>query len=122
MSVYRTDYIVYGWKLPYDYIDKEDLDNIRNEYINVNEYHIELIVDVMGGRYLVFGIVINKSDLFHYADSEFYWEFEDLDLSLIEKGKHELLIRYHRIFGIESKYKGEVEYISPKTFIFSHIY
>lgn len=122
MSVYKTDYIVYGWKLPYDCISKEDLNKISEEYDKNNEYHIELLVDGMGGHYIVFGIVINQSDLFHYADNEFYWEFEDLDLSLIEKGKDELVIRYAKIFGQNSKYKGQVEYNSPKTFIFSHIY
>jgi hypothetical protein len=123
MSVYRTDYIVHGWKLPYDCIDKEDLSKIREEYEEVkSEHNIEIIVDGMGGRFLVFGIVIHYSEMYHYDNEDYYWEFEDIDLSVIEKGKDHLIIEYNKLFGLKSKYKGQIEYSSPKTFIFSHIY
>jgi hypothetical protein len=122
MSVYRTDYIIYGWKLPYDCIDKDDRSKLIEEYEDGNKSKIDFINDGMGGHFVVFGIVLHHSPLFHYDNTNFYWEFEDIDLTPIEKGKDELIIKYHRIFGLKSKYKGDIDYVSPKTFIFSHIY
>jgi hypothetical protein len=118
MSVYRCDYIIYGWKLPYT----QELSNkLKVEGTNSYEYWdggkegCELIMDGMGGHYIVFGKVIYKNN-YPYANEESVIEFENLTLPSMLM-RDEVKFRYRECFSIEEGAIAE-----PYTFIFSHIY
>jgi len=115
MSVNRTDYIVFGWKLPYE------LKNSKGERINFydddkylpmieghpNEPY-SLIIDGMSGDYIVFGKIIAE------ADDDEGWGFNYLT-NLIQD-PYELISKYHEVFDV----KGIIAH--PHLFIFSHFH
>lgn len=103
MGVDRNDYIVRGWKLPYQ---KDVYWNDKN--ISMVEGHVgekfTLIGDGMCGEYLVFGIIL-------YTDNDYEgWKFKVIDNS--QENDDELKSKYQEIFNEEPS--------EPKTFIFSH--
>jgi hypothetical protein len=107
MSVSITHYIVYGWKLPYDFIDKFD-----DKYLPYIEGHKDtefgMICDGMNGDYIVFGKIIELPD--KYSDNDFV----DIDLSIMYiHNQTRLTLEYIKVFG-----KNPV--VAPKLFSFIH--
>ena len=108
MGLYRTDYIVYGWKLPLLMKDKDD--NLINfwddKFVPYTEGHkgVEYtIVRDFDKKHLVFGKVMGVN-----CDG---WDYENLNLIL---DAEEVKNKYKEVFGVE----GVVA--EPYLFIFSH--
>ncbi len=114
MSTNRTDFIIYGWKLPYVMKDIhgeinfwDDMFQPYLEWVKVGD--IALIQDVHG-KYNVFGIVLNSSSGGFYAG----WNFDGIDINGLDKEK--VTSGYKHAFGIP-----ENEPVAdPYLFIFSH--
>lgn len=114
MSVDRTDYIVYGWKLPYQIKNKNGvIDLWDDKYLPMMKGHkgeeYTIISDGMSGGYTVFGkLIISGGDKYEG------WEFNDLSIDKLDansvKAKYLELFELDDIGGI-----GE-----PTLFIFSH--
>jgi len=118
MSVYRCDYIVYGYKMPWSKEVHENLveDNPSWEYFDggVNNYH--LIVDQMGGQYIVFGKVLYSNDYYANEAENKFMNFEEIDIGSLRYG--DLQEHYKEAFGeYPPSSLGE-----RKVFAFSHIY
>ena len=108
MGIDRTDYIVFGYKLPagvmdgFDYLDERLLPMIEghrgedftllNGYGNSGEYH-------------VFGQKI--------AHAGEYWDFRNIDTSVMDIGR--VKSRYSEVFSVDVS-----EVPNPTLFIFSH--
>lgn len=115
MGVNRKDYIIYGWKLPYNMKDKDGnkIDPYDGEFVkyndNENEGEITLIEDGMCGEYMVFGYLVKA----YGSDTDWYegWGFAELDTDAIDKAYLETL--FDKLFGHKDDMK-------PKLFIFSH--
>lgn len=105
MGVYRTEYIIYGWKLPYDIGKDQELD--LYEIDEILESPFSLIVDGMMGKYCVFGEIINQT-------SDEGWEFTILDLEKMDSQK--LIDKYKEIFKLNS----EEIVTDPYLFVFTH--
>lgn len=110
MSVSRTDFIVYGWKLPYKIKNKNgDIDLWADKFLPFIEGHkgIEytLIRDDMSGEYNVFGKLIA-----HVTDDG--WDFKNLDFTGVDT--EEIKIKYKELFEIDT------EPSEPYLFIFSN--
>jgi hypothetical protein len=112
MSVDRTDYIVYGWKLPYKLENRngETLDLWDDKFLPYIEGHKDvecrIISDGMCGDYTVFGVVLNSG-----GDQYEGWKFEELNIDEIDKeGLEE---SFESILDIEPTTK-------PTMFLFSH--
>jgi hypothetical protein len=114
MSVNRTDYIVYGWKLPYELKDSkgDKIDLWDDKYLPMIEGHkgekYSIIIDGMMGDYVVFGMIID------YAYSDEGWSFIHLKNPTLDP--NELKDKYRKVFDVE----GEVA--NPYLFIFSHFH
>jgi hypothetical protein len=113
MSVYRKDYIVFGWKLPYDISNGEGkIDFYSDKFLPMIEGHrgedFSIIRDGMCGEYNVFGLVIESDD-----DR---WDFIELDserLIDIKLNTERVKSRYRELFGMDAVSE-------PSLFIFSH--
>jgi len=117
MGVDRSDYLVYGWKFPYDrcIIDTYYDEGFDEKIENQNEY--VLVTDGMLGEYVVFGKLLS------YADGYDGWEFIDLndymqkypDISTL----YSAFDQYtgSKINEVLVKHNVSPE---PKTFLFSH--
>lgn len=95
MSINRTDYIVYGWKLPFDIKSPFDFSFRSKEYV--------LIIDHLWNDYVVFGLKID------YCED--YWKFVELDFKNLDTEK------------VKSKFKHVFDFeptTEPYLFIFSH--
>lgn len=113
MGLYRTDYVMVGWKLKKELVDHVDFDWDR-VYDRAPD---EFIYDGMCGNYLVFGKLVLYSD--EYEGFTFA-ELEPADLVLSDKELNELKELFREItFGqlIEDWVKTGSE---AKAFIFSH--
>lgn len=112
MGVDRTDYIMYGWKLPYKIKDRNDevIDLWGDKLLPYVEGHKgvdeRLIVDGMCGEYCVFGTTIKTG-----GDQYSGWTFEELNINGLDST--ELRKKYSEIFN------NEIEE-EPKLFLFSH--
>ena len=112
MSVDRTDYIVYGWRLSYGLKNSKDeeINFWDDKYLPMIEGHPDekysIIRDGMWSDYTVFGKVIAD------ADEDAGWEFTHLNNLKVDP--NELKDKYREVFEIE----GEVA--DPYLFIFSH--
>jgi hypothetical protein len=114
MGVDRTDYIVYGWKLPYDFKDAngDEIDWYDDKFLPYLEGHEgikhTLIPDGMCGKYCVFGEIID-------FDNDDGWDFQELPLDIQPTWNDEnnLSKKFEEVFGVDAK---EL----PKLFIFSH--
>ena len=115
MGVQRTDYIVYGWKLPYDIklASGEELDAVdfweNEELLSMRQGRpgekYFLITDGMNGNYAVFGRKISSFD--EYEGIDFYKvSLEDFNYD------SDMLCKYQEIFG-------EVPSENPSYLIFS---
>lgn len=75
MGVYRMDYLMYGWKFPYDmeFVDKfyerENCDDIHSR-----DVPYELVIDGMGGEYIVFGQLLQFA-----GEEDDGWEFVEIE-------------------------------------------
>lgn len=113
MSVDRTDYIVYGWKLPYNITDSkgDKVDLYKDEYLPMVEGHkgekYAIITDGMCGDYNVFGIVVKRG-----GDRYEGWLFENLDIRDFSNSSDDMKIKYREIFDAVPK--------EPNLFIFTH--
>ena len=111
MSVDRSDYIIYGWKLPYELKDTkgENIDLWDDKFLPMIEGHpgekFTLIIDGMCGKYNAFGLSV--------AQSNEDWEFEKLNFEDISSKKEQVKNKYKELFGTEIEE-------DPYLFIFSH--
>ena len=113
MGVNRTDYIVYGWKLPIELVNRNgvELDFWEDEnflpYVEGStDSKYRIIVDGMCGDYNVFGLILKEG-----GDEHVGWDFEDLNIdNLSEK---DTILAYKDILNSDPKDK-------PRLFIFSH--
>lgn len=117
MGVDRSDYLVYGWKFPYDrdvidvYYDEDLCEKLESQ----NEY--VFVTDGMMGEYMVFGKLLSYS-----GDYE-GWEFTDIDETLKEvPNKLSLYSAFDQYTGskineVLLKHNMSSE---PSTFLFSH--
>lgn len=104
MGVCRKDYVVYGWKLPYD----EDVDYYSEElsiFEDAPEGHLNLIVDGMCGNYVVFGILVYE------LKEEEEWEFVSLDVTA---DPSQMKNEFAKLFKFSPQ--------EPSLFIFSHFH
>lgn len=110
MSIDRTDYIVYGWKLPYDMKDSkgQEIDFWDEKFIPMIEGHkgeeYSLIIDQMMGEYIVFGKVI--------AEDDEGWNFTYL--TNIVQDSEKLMNKYREVFNVSGRIS------EPYLFIFTH--
>lgn len=112
MSVERTDYIVYGWKLPYELKNENGkIDLWADKFLPYIEGHkgetFTLVSDGMCGSYNVFGKL-----LAHATDDGDGWGFKNLDLSNLNP--IEVKEKYKELFNSEPS--------EPCLFIFSHFH
>lgn len=113
MGVYRTDYVMVGWKLKKKLVDHVDFDWDR-VYDRAPD---EFIYDGMCGNYLVFGKLVCNSDGYEGFS---FTGLEPADLVLSDEELDELKELFREItFGqlIEDWTETVTE---PKAFIFSH--
>ena len=112
MGVDRSDYIVYGWKLPYEILDTEgnEIDVYDEKFESMmcgfegEDY--TLICDGMCGNYNVFGLNVQS------CDGEYEgWDFVNLDIASCDAEK--VKSKYVELFGIYPT-------TEPTLFIFSH--
>lgn len=114
MGVSREDYIVYGWKLPYDFKDSEGnkIDFLDDKYLPYIEWHegveYTIISDGMCGDYNVFGLLVKNC-----TDNGDGWDFEELNIEDFDSNK--VISKYKELLNNDPE-----EY--PKLFIFSHYY
>lgn len=113
MGVDKTDYVIVGYRLPYDLADKNGdkiqwYDDKFLRYVEgwKDEPHA-LIVDGMSGEYAVFGQVLASGD-----DSSGF-EFTEIDLS--KRDDSAVMQKFYLLF---KDYINEFE--RPKLFAFSH--
>lgn len=118
MGVDRTDYIIYGWKLPYDLKNSNDekIDLWEDKFRSMIEGHkgeeFILISDGMCGKYNVFGLRIN-----HCGDEDGNgWDFINLDFKNLDLNDEKVKLKYREIFDLEENEPIE----EPYLFIFSH--
>ena len=108
MGVDRTDYIIYGYKLPYNI--KNLLDDKFLPMIEGHEGEEFIIVtDGMCGQYNVFGILIESG-----GDTYEGWDFVPLDFKNLDAEK--VKSKYREIFEL----KEDEQIDEPYLFIFSH--
>lgn len=113
MSAYRTDHIVYGWKLPYDIKNSngESIDLWNDKFLPMIEGHkgekLTLIRDDMAGEYTVFGI------RFKDCNSDEGWDCEILEPCFNGVDALGLIIKFRELFDREPE--G-----NPALLIFSH--
>ena len=84
MGVYRIDYIVYGWKLPYELKNKNGkIDLWADKFLPYIEGHkgveYTLISDGICGEYNVFGKLLNHAE----SDGD-GWGFTNLNLAKMD--------------------------------------
>lgn len=111
MSVDRSDYIVYGWKLPYEIKNSkgEEIDLWDDKFLPMIEGHqgekFTIIRDGMCGNYNAFGLYV--------AHSDEKWNFNNLTFFDIESNKEQVKNKYKELFDSEIDEE-------PYLFIFSH--
>lgn len=115
MSIDRKDYIVYGYKLPYELINENGkIDFWDDKYQPMIEGHegeeFTIIFDRMSGEYVVFGLFIACSDEYDG------WDFFKLDTKDLDGEK--VKNKFHEVFG---QLEG-VTITEPELFIFTNFY
>lgn len=112
MGVDRTDFIMYGWKMPYKLYDQ------NGEKINLHDEKFESMIcgfpgeeftfisDGMCGEYNVFGYSVNVG-----GDKYEGWEYTEIDVKTFDDQK--LIDKYVELFGNQPA-------TEPRLFIFSH--
>ena len=104
MSLDRTDYIIYGWKLP---VDMDGFDYWDDKFLPYTEGHPGVdytIVLEENNKFLAFGKLIGIAD---------EWDFKLIDFKNLNP--EEVQEKYGEVFGVE---KATAE---PYLFIFTNI-
>ena len=114
MGVDRTDYIVYGYKLPYELKNENGkIDLWDDKFLPMIEGHqgeeFTLVSDGMCGQYNVFGIRIESG-----GDKYEGWDFVHLDFKNLDAEK--VKSKYREVFEL----KEDEPIAEPYLFIFSH--
>ena len=116
MGVTKTDYLIYGWKLSYEFKGKNGKE-VANEwfedkYLPYIEGHpgikYTLITDGMCGEYIVFGRLLD-----HRSDDTGDTDFKEIDASPENLNEQETCDIFTTLFGVEIPNK-------PKLIVFSH--
>jgi hypothetical protein len=113
MGVDRTDYIIYGWKLPFEIKDNNGIkiDIYDDKYLPFIEGHpgvkYTIISDGMCGKYNMFGIMLEK------ADGDDGWASIELSFDDLSKYRDEAISKFKELF-YDDENIGE-----PKVIIFS---
>lgn len=118
MGVYRTAYIIAGYKMPgkmHHQTTGEKLNVFDDEtylpYIEGWEGEkFSIIYDSMSGGYTVFGIILAS-----FGDHDGNTEFEEIDLS--DLGYESIKAKYIELFG---DYLPPDAQLHPKIFAFNH--
>ena len=113
MGVDRRDYVIYGYKMPYDYLESKGLNIWEDQkYLPfIEEWKKEdysIIYDQMCAGYIVFGMRIA------YADQKGF-EFVELPISGWPNQSDLIKDKFKEIFGISAADFGE-----PKVLLFTH--
>jgi hypothetical protein len=114
MGVDRSDYIIYGWKLPYEIKDRDGneidiYDDKYESYINdIEKGMYTIISDGMCGTYRVFGILLEQD-----TDTWEGWDF--VKLSTNKYPMEEVKEKYRELFSNDPP-------SDPEVFIFSHFW
>jgi len=111
MSVSRTDYIMFGWKLPIHLKNKNGAIDLWADkflpFIEVpNGAEYALIIDQMCGQYIVFGNLLARA-----TDDGYCWGFSSLDFSV---NREAVILKYTELFETDTPPS------EPYLFIFSH--
>lgn len=114
MVVDRTDYIVYGYKLPYELKNENGkIDLLDDKFLPMIEGHqgeeFTLVSDGMSGQYIVFGMRIKSC-----GDKYEGWDFVHLDFKNLDAEK--VKSKYREVFEL----KEDHPIADPYLFIFSH--
>jgi len=104
MGISRTDYLVYGWKLPYQANLTESMDrergNLDEDILGVN--------DEVFGKYSVFGVKLGC------GESDSGWDFIQIPKVGVLATIDERVVRArHRVVG-------DMDFLAPSLFIFSN--
>jgi hypothetical protein len=94
MGVDRTDYLMYGWKLPYN----SEVNNNEKYLPNIEGHKntsLRLIADGMSGEYMVWGLTIEVADEYEG------WEFLEIDIDK-NKLKEELMKEINKLGFIKN--------------------
>lgn len=91
MADARIDYIVYGWELPFDFINEDELDTLYEYSDNTNGYSI--ILDRRSEEFAVFGYVLETC-----ADDE-GWFFNNVDFG--DYKRHDVIGKFKELFKVE---------------------
>jgi len=116
MSVYRCDYIIYGYKLPYDKelartLKLENNDSYPYWDGGVDDYLLK--IDDMAGNYIVFGKVLYSNDYYANEADINFMNFEEIDVN----GLRLDVLEEHYAYAF-----GTHPSLERKVFAFSHIY
>lgn len=114
MGVDRTDYIVYGYKLPYRIENKnEEIDLWDEKFLPMIEGHqgeeFTIVRDVVLEKYVVFGKLIERCEGGYVG-----WDFVHLDIDQLDAEK--VKSKYREVFELEE----DESIAEPHLFIFSH--
>lgn len=116
MSVYRTEYLIYGYKDISKFPNSKDIDTWDDKYLPYIEGHdgedFAMVVDRMAGHYIVFGDCFERIDT-SYGSCECF-EFQNLEQYNLNADK--VKEKYNKVFG------EDVNLPEPEFFIFTHIY
>lgn len=117
MGVDRTDYIVFGWKLPYKMNDPDGkvIDDVWDipkyeKLVGGDDDGFQWVQDGMCGNYSVFGKVIESG-----GDQWEGWDFVELGITNLDEDK--AIGKYVEYFQVPPGGVGE-----PKLFLFSHFW
>jgi len=119
MSIDRTDYIIYGWKLPFD-IKNENGDVIdlwEDKFLSMIEGHpgeeFTIIRDGMCCKYTVFGLRIDSSDDWDFVNLNILQQFDFRSIKNNRYNSDKVKDKYKELFGTDIE-------TEPYLFIFTH--
>lgn len=108
MGVDRSDYIIYGWKLPADFL--KPVHPYDEQYLQYVEGRpgesFSMVYDGMSGEYLAFGYLIAHSDEYNGFD------FHEIDVSQLPH-PDQIKSKFVEVFGKHPE-------SDPKVLVFTH--
>jgi hypothetical protein len=113
MGVDRSDYLIYGYKMPPDYLESKGIELFEDrKYLPFIEgwkdEDYSIVHDQMCGKYCVFGYSVA------YANSNGF-EFVELPPDGWPVTADQVKEKFKEVFGFDSSELGE-----PKVLLFSH--
>lgn len=113
MGVDRSDYLIYGYKMPFDYLRSKDVELFEgNKYMPYIEgwkgEEYSIVHDQMGGKYCVFGYKII------YANEQGF-DFVQLPAETWPVTADQVKAKFKELFGFADDELGE-----PKVLLFTH--